>query len=281
MSKKTVRSMAKEGLAPYDIQMPQMDYWRFWLRSQRLRLTEDPVRHWGQMPDDFAGFRRFVRDQVFRYAPKYFDVVELDIDPATRSLLEQGQSVLFCFIHHGFFPLIAFVLSHQLGVRCTTIGTSPSRNLAPQVNPDHLYWKYAFYHQARRWLGTRFIFSDESPRVSIDWLKGRGSLTAAVDVIEDGVERKNRLVSIAGKQLALPETATRLARLSGAPIAASSLYRDGDVVKLKLGPPCFIAGKDGEDAAFQQVATALFEPYLAFPEQRFFDLFAAFSVDAG
>ena len=58
--------MAKEGLAPYDIQMPQMDYWRFWLRSQRLRLTEDPVRHWGQMPDDFAGFRRFVRDQVFR-----------------------------------------------------------------------------------------------------------------------------------------------------------------------------------------------------------------------
>ena len=267
-------------LADYDIQMPFADYLRFRWRSFVLAMKESPEHHWRQVPDNFADFRRFVRDQVYRYAPSYFDPVEVEIHPDLQPLLAAVQPVLYCFIHHGFFPLIAFVISHKLGQPCTTIGTAPSRNLSPAVNPDHLYWKYAFYHQARRWLGTRFIFSDESPRVAIDWLRDHGSLTAAVDVIEDGVERKSSQVVIAGKLLSFPETATRLARLSGRPIAAASLYCAGDRIRLRLGAPHFVTNKNS-DAAFQAVADTLFEPYLEFPEQRFFDLFAAFACPRG
>ena len=266
------------GLPPYDIQMPRMERLRFDLRALWLRLTENPEQHWQQVPADFAAFRRYVRDQVYRYAPAYFEPVSLEAHPDAEPLLRQGLPMLHCFIHHGFFPLIAFILTHRLGHPCTTIGTAPGRNLAPAVNPDHLYWKYAFYHQAKRWLGTRFIFSDEPPRVAIDWLKAHGSLTAAVDVIETGIERKTRQVLIDGKTLALPETATRLARLSGRPLVAASLYHGQQGIVLKIGAPRFVPDKHSEDAAFQAVAEDLFQPYLAFPEQRFFDLFAAFAV---
>ena len=264
-------------LPEYDIQMPTREYLRFRLRSLRLRLTESPHHHWQLVPDNFSDFRKFVRDQVFRYVPDYFEAVEPDVHPETADLLRQGQPILYCFIHHGFFPLIAFTIARKFNQPCTTIGTAPTRNLSPHVNPDHLYWKYAFYHQARRWLGTRFIFSDESPRVAIDWLKTHGSLTAAIDVIEDGVERKSRPVVIEGQELLFPETVTRLARLSGRPMVASSLYADGGTITLRLGAPHHIKEKADEQETFQAVAHDLFQPYLQFPEQRFFDLLTVFS----
>jgi len=266
------------GLPAYDIQMPWVERWRFHVRAFRQRWQIDPGTHWRSAPADFAGFRRFVRDQVCVYSPAYFDQATPEVDAETGRHLAQGGHVLYAFIHYGFFPLLPFVLQHKLGQPCTAIGTAPSRNLAERVNPDHLHWKYAFYFQARRWLGTRFIFSDESPRLSIDWLKRVGSLTAAIDVIEEGVTRRHRTAIIDGRQLGLPETVTRLARLSGVPIVAVSLYKDGDDIRLKLGPPHFVPAADEADAVFQRLASELFEPYLRFPEQRFFDLLDTFAL---
>ncbi|MCK7582325.1 MAG: hypothetical protein MZV65_46510 [Chromatiales bacterium] len=266
------------GLPAYDIQMPRVERWRFHVRAFRKRRQIDPGAHWRSAPADFAGFRRFVRDQVYVYSPAYFDHVDLEIDEETRRHITRGGRLVYSFIHHGFFPLIAFVVHRKFAQPCTTIGTAPSRNLAEQVNPDHLFWKYAFYFQARRWLGTRFIFSDEPPRLILDWLKNVGSLTAAIDVIEEGVVRKNRTAIIDGRRLGLPETVTRLARLSGVPIVAASLYKDGDDIRLKLGPPHFVTSADAADAVFQRLASELFEPYLRFPEQRFFDLLDTFAL---
>lgn len=268
--------LAPQVLPDYDLQMPRRDHLEFATRAFWSRLTRPAKDHWQQTPAEFAAFRTFVRNQVLRYAPDYFAIAKLEVHPETLALLHQRTPILFCFIHHGFFPLIAFIVAHHFNTRCTTIGTAPTRNLSPRVNPDHLYWKYAFFHQAKRWLGTRFIFSDESPRVAIDWLKTQGSLTAAIDVIEDGVERKSRTVRIAGNTLAFPETVTRLARLSQRPLVASSLYHDGENVILKLGAPRHIPGKAAEDNAFQAVASDLFQPYLQYPEQRFFDLLTVF-----
>lgn len=265
-------------LPEYDIEMPWQERWRFHLRAGWLRSQTDPHAHWTSTPQGFAEFRRFVRDQVLVYSPAYFDQVEVDADELTLQHIKRGDRLLYCFIHHGFFPLIAFVLHRKFAQTCTTIGTAPSRNLSPRVNPDHLFWKYAFYFQARRWLGTRFIFSDEPPRLIIDWLKSVGSLTAAIDVIEEGVSRKNREAVIDGEHLHLPETVTRLARLSGVPIVAASLFKEPSGVKLKLGSPHFIHAAGQADEAFQAVASELFEPYLRFPEQRFFDLMKTFAA---
>lgn len=266
-------------LPPYDIQMPLLERWRFHTRSLWQRQRIDPSAHWRSAPTDFVGFRRFVRDQVYLYSPNYFNQVEVEIDALTRQHITRGEHLLYSFIHYGFFPLIAFIIRHHFAQPCTTIGTAPSRNLAERVNPDHLFWKYAFYFQARRWLGTRFIFSDESPRLSLDWLKHIGSLTAAIDVIEDGVTRKHRTVLIAGRRLSFPETVTRLARLSGVPIVAASLYKDGDSITLKLGRPHDVHSADVADDVFQSVASELFEPYLRYPEQRFFDLLDTFALN--
>lgn len=264
-------------LPAYDIQMPWVERWRFHVRAFRQRRRIDPSAHWRSAPADFAGFRRFVRDQVYVYSPAYFDQATPEVDAETRRHLAQGGHVLYAFIHYGFFPLLPFVLQHRLGQPCIAISTAPTRNLDARVNPDHLFWKYAFYFQARRWLGTRLIFSDESPRLSLDWLKRVGSLATAIDVIEEGVTRKRRAAIIDGRRLALPETVTRLARLSGVPIVAVSLYKDGDDIRLKLGPPHFVPSADEDDAVFQRLASELFEPYLRFPEQRFFDLLDTFA----
>ena len=264
-------------LPNYDIEMPWRDRAEFDLRALWLRNKTNPAEHWSKVPQDFVGFRRFVRDQVLEYSNRIFQRVRLDVAEETHQLLLQNRRLLLCFIHHGFFPLIAFVVKQKYGHACTTIGTAPSRNLSPSVNPDHLFWKYAFYYQARRWLGTRFIFSDEPPRIVIEWLKNIGSLTAAIDVIEEGVTRKSRAAVVDGVLLRLPETVTRLARASKVPMVAASLYKDGETVKLKLGSPHFVTVADDADSAFQQLATELFDPYLRFPEQRFFDLMKTFA----
>ena len=268
-------------LPEYDIRLTPRERWSLAWRAWRTRLTLRPTDHWARVPREFAAFRRFVRNQVLCYSPDYFAAVRLSMCADTRRLLAAPAGCVFAFIHHGFFPAIAFVVKrHFPALAVTTIGTAPARNLDPRVNPDHDYWKYAFYHQARRCLGQRFIFSDEPVSLSLDWLGGGGGLAVAIDVAEEGHARKKRPVAVAGRRLALPETATRLARLSRRPVVAASLFHDGERPVLHLGEPFEVRAAGDEAPVLRKLCDDLFAPYRAFPEQRFFDIIETFALAA-
>ncbi|MCX8049560.1 MAG: hypothetical protein N3A55_07850 [Methylohalobius sp.] len=272
--------MSTIELPPYPIGLPW--YWRvafdFAALVARARFGRDPGASWYTPFPDAVTYRDFLRTQAFYFSPRYFHNVVPCVAPSLRSLLAEGRPLLYAVIHHGFFPAIPFAIRYVLGRVCGGVATGVTRNLNPKRNPEHLYWKYTFFYQARRLLGQRMIFSDEPPQLALRWLR-HANLGVAIDVQEVGHDRRSTEVCVAGTTLWLPQTVTRLARLSGVPIVPTSLYRDaaGNVI-LALGEPHRVRHRADEAPVFQSLCDALFEPYFSHPEQQFFDIIATFGA---
>lgn len=263
-------------LSHYDVQLGWRDRLAADIKAITGRLRCSIERnYWSKVPRNQLPFIEFLKDQVYRLCPKLFSSIPVEADPETDEYLKRGNPAIYASIHHGFFTLIPFVVAWHYGLVMNAIGTAPSRNLNPSVNPDHKVWKYFFYYQFRRFLGQRIIFSDEPPSVILDWLRhGYGALIL-IDVVEVGHKRKTRPVNFIQKQLSLPDTALRLSRLTNVPLIAANLYfRDNGPV-LTLGKPLFTT-KENEDAVFSALCQQLLLPVISYPEQQFFDIFGTF-----
>ncbi len=266
---------APPGFPGYDMRLAKLDWLGAEIYAWFGRLTFSNRRYWRKLAQEPENFLSHLKRQVYLLCPKLFAFVDIQADSNTDEYLKQGGAAIYAALHHGFFTLIPFVIRSKYHIPVAAIATAPARNLKPEINPDHKIWKYLFYYQAKRFLGRRCIFSDESPRITINWLKAGYGAIILIDVDEYGYRRKCRSVYYKGQEFNFPDSVIRLARITKVPLIAASCYLKQERPMLQLGPLQFVT-KENETLVFNELCNRLFDPVMRHPEQCFFDIFTTF-----
>jgi len=202
-----------------------------------------PLPHPYAAPD----YAAFMRREIFRmnrhYARRRVDIVGLEHLPAS------GGAVL-TFLHHGSFFLSGLAIQAQTGLRYSAIVTG--RNLTPQVlgEADFRFWK-AVHGRISALYARPVLYSNESPRAAIRWLREGGLLGVALDVREQGHDTIEDEYPWRGGLYRFPRGPARLAAAAGVPLVPMSILWAAGPRRhvLRILPPAPAGGLQQQTAA--------------------------------
>ncbi len=222
-------------------------------------------------------YYRFMRCEVSRYS-RHYARRRVAIHNAAQ-LPPAGTGAALAFLHFGSFFLAGGAIVHQLGLPYSAMVSR--RNLRLEMMPaaDIGYWQWV-HGRAASLYGQPLIFSDESPRKALAWVKAGNLLGLALDVREYGQPHKEDRFTFLGQTIYMQTGPARFAALAQVPLIPMTIRYDASLQMhdLSFFDPVWVGGSAGE--ATQRVLNSLAEAVRQCPPQQFHDVASSFRTPA-
>ncbi len=222
-----------------------------------------------------ADYGRFMREETFHYSARY--ARRLVVMHGQEHLLKAARNsgAMVAFLHYGSFFLTGGAIAHRLGLPYTAIASR--RNLEIMTPEEKHFWK-GVHLRGNRLYGHPMFFTDQSPRLLINWLRKSGHvLGVALDVREHGQRYEEHQFQFLGHTIFMQSGPARLARIVGVPIVPASIqYRPRQRCHhLYFDAPVF--PENNPQHTTQHLLRVLEKPLARAPQQQFHDIIAEFS----
>jgi lauroyl/myristoyl acyltransferase len=247
---------------------------RLLLLRQQIRPSPPPL------PKQFtmADYGHFMREETFRYSRRY--ARSLIVMHGQEHLLKAASNsgVMVNFLHYGSWILAGGGIAHQLDLPYTVIASR--RNMEVLQPEEQKFWE-GVHQRGSQLYGHPLFYTDQSPRLSIKWLKTAGNILGVVlDVREHSQKYEEYPFQFLGHTLFMQCGPARLACLADVPMVPVTIqYRPKEQRHhLFFDAPIFPSGNPQD---MTQRALQTIEKYVINnPEQQFCNIVAEYSQRA-
>jgi lauroyl/myristoyl acyltransferase len=216
-----------------------------------------------------------MREETFLYSRRY----------ARRRIVMHGQEhlleaasnsgVMVNFLHYGSWILAGGAIAHHLGLPYTVIASR--RNLELIAPEEKMFWE-GVHQRGSQLYGHPLLYTDQSPRQSIKWLKTTGHILGVVlDVREQGQKYEEHPFQFLDHTLFMQSGPARLACIADVPMVPIAIQYRPQERRHHLYFEAPIFPDSDPQRMTQQVLQTLGKYLISVPEQQFYDIVTEFS----
>ncbi len=223
---------------------------------------------------DMGDYGRFMREETFLYSARYARsrVVLHGQEHLVESARDSG--VMVAFLHYGSFFLTGGAIVHQLGLPYTAIASR--RNLAVMSPEESRFWE-GVHRRGQQLYGHPLFFTDQSPRLSLNWLKEPGNVLGVVlDVREHDQQYREDPYRFLGHTLFMQSGPARLAAIARVPIVPATIRYCPGERRHHLHFDAPVKSEGDPVAVTQRLLEVLGDRLGEAPAQQFYDIVAEF-----
>lgn len=191
--------------------------------------------------ESFRSFGRYVCEFIGQRSldPKFLDSARITGREHVEAALALGRGAIFCSAHYSNwelgpslvarmgFPVIAIVQQHAV----------------PQID--------ALFIERRARAGVNVVHSQSAALRALKALRQNQTVAILGDRPTGGPLVRAQFF---GRITGFPQGPWRLARLSGAPLLPTFVYRDNEKYRMNIGPPITVSGYTDDNAAVGALA---------------------------
>ncbi len=217
-----------------------------------------------------AEYAAFMNEETWLYSRRYARSRVVVHNGERLTQMPNGARSVLAFLHYGSFFLMGGALVHHLGLEYSAIASR--RNALALHDVGKHFW-LGVYRRADQLYGTPLLYTDQSPRLALDWLKRpRHMLGVAMDVREVGRSHDEQRFRFMGNNVYMQTGAARLARIARLPLTPVLIHyrRDEQRHHLYIEEP--IEPKLDPDEMIQRALDQLAPHIAADPMQQFHDI---------
>lgn len=190
--------------------------------------------------------------------------------------LHQASSggAVIAFLHYGSWIIAGGAICHKLRLPYTAIASR--RNLSLMPLPEQEFWLKA-HQRINRFYSRPMFYTDESPRLSINWLREHKLLGVLLDVREPGQRYEESPFEFLGQTIYMQTGPARLAQVARVPIVPASIQYQPRERRHHLRFYAPVQPSADPQATTQQLLRVLGDDVATAPQQQFHDIVKEFA----